>query len=55
MVEATKVDGMRDFLTLPASHPFLMKNNQAMEQAVHFLRHGRFRNSEIETNRSGPG
>jgi len=41
-VEGAKVQGMRDFLVLPYSHPFIMKKRIVFEQTVHFLRHGRF-------------
>lgn len=41
-VESTKVEGMSRFLMLPVSHPFIMKDNKAIEQTVHFLRHGSF-------------
>ncbi len=41
-VESTKVAGMCGFVALPATHPFLMKNNQAIEQVIHFLVHGQF-------------
>jgi len=42
-VERTKVDGMTDHLVLPTSHPFLLRNREAIAQTVHFLRQGEFR------------
>lgn len=42
-VEATKVEGMQDFIALPATHPFLMKNQAVIEQTLHFLKHGMFK------------
>lgn len=42
-VESTKVEGMADFIALPATHPFLMKNDAVIEQTVEFLKHGRFK------------
>ena len=33
---------MKDFLVVPSSHPFLMRDGQVIEQTVHFLRHGSF-------------
>ncbi|MDG9668974.1 alpha/beta fold hydrolase [Hahella sp. CR1] len=41
-VERAKLTGMRDFLVLPATHPFIMRNQTALEQTLHFLREGRF-------------
>ena len=42
-VEATKVEGMDDFVALPTTHPFMMKNNAVIKQTVHFLKHGSFK------------
>jgi len=42
-VERTKLEGMRDHLVLPTSHPFLLRNREAIAQTVHFLREGEFR------------
>lgn len=41
-VEATKVAGMTDFVTLPVSHPFIMTDPDAMAQTVAFIVNGRF-------------
>ena len=41
-VEHTKVAGMKAHLVLHVSHPFLMKNAQAIRETIHFLRHGQF-------------
>ena len=45
-VESTKVEGMKDFVALPTTHPFMMKNDTVIEQVVHFLKEGRFEESE---------
>ncbi|MDF3014484.1 MAG: alpha/beta fold hydrolase [Cellvibrio sp.] len=41
-VENTKIEGMRDFISLPVSHPYIMKDKEAIAQTIHFLRHGTF-------------
>jgi pimeloyl-ACP methyl ester carboxylesterase len=41
-VESAKLQGMRDFVVLPVSHPFLMKDDEAIKQTIHFLRNGNF-------------
>ena len=41
-VEAARVEGMRDFLVVPHSHPFIMRATEVMRQTVFFLRSGRF-------------
>jgi pimeloyl-ACP methyl ester carboxylesterase len=45
-VERTKVTGMSDFLVLAATHTFIMNSDEAISQALHFLRHGYFRRDE---------
>jgi pimeloyl-ACP methyl ester carboxylesterase len=41
-VARTQVAGMSDHLTLHATHPLIMRNREAVRQALHFLEHGRF-------------
>jgi pimeloyl-ACP methyl ester carboxylesterase len=41
-VERTRLDGMTDFITLPHSHTFIMRADEAAAQTEHFLRYGRF-------------
>ncbi|PPE73843.1 alpha/beta hydrolase [Solimonas fluminis] len=41
-VTRTRLDGMQDFLLLPTSHPFMMRQPEALRQTLHFLRQGRF-------------
>lgn len=41
-VERAKIAGMKDFIVLHATHPFIMKNKAAISQVVAFLKNGRF-------------
>jgi len=41
-VENAKLEGMEDFLVLPATHPFIMKNTGAIAQTIYFINHGYF-------------
>lgn len=41
-VERTRVDGMKDHIVVPVTHPFLMKRQQVIDLTVKFLAHGRF-------------
>ncbi len=41
-VSRAKIKGMRDFIALPVSHPFIMRDPDAIRYTLHFLRHGRF-------------
>lgn len=42
-VAATMVEGMTDHLTLPTTHPTIVRDPLAIEQVLAFLRDGRFR------------
>lgn len=41
-VASAKIEGMRDFLLVPAVHPFLMNHKQTIHQTIHFLEYGSF-------------
>ncbi len=41
-VRSTRLPGMDDFIVLPYSHRSLLKSDEVIEQALHFLRHGVF-------------
>jgi triacylglycerol lipase len=49
-VERTKLEGMTDHRVLPTSHPFLMRNREAIAQTVHFLREGSFQPVSLAEN-----
>ena len=41
-VESAKLRGMRDFIVVPHTHTFIMRSTTVADEAVHFLRSGRF-------------
>jgi len=45
-IENTRLEGMKDFLVVPANHSFLMDHPDAIRQTANFLRHGRFERAE---------
>ena len=48
-IESANVEGMADFLTVHASHPFIMRNKTVITQCLYFLRHGKFKKSPISS------
>lgn len=44
-VSSTKMQKMDDFIVLPVSHTFIMRNDKVIEKILHFLIYGRFHNS----------
>lgn len=45
-VESTKLEGMKDHIEMAATHPFMMKNDNVIEQVIHYLKHGSFKREE---------
>lgn len=45
-IENTKIEGMKDHVTLPVTHPFMMKNNDVINQVIQYLRHGDFNHAK---------
>ncbi|MEE9502470.1 MAG: hypothetical protein V3V48_10370, partial [Candidatus Aminicenantaceae bacterium] len=45
-VESMKIQGMKDFIILPLTHAFIMKNDDVIAQVIHFLEHGVFNREE---------
>ena len=46
-VESTKIEGMKDFITLPISHTFMMQDYETLSQTLHFLDLGCFDHSRL--------
>lgn len=45
-LENTKIDGMHDFIALPVSHPFIMKDKTSIRQSLYYLQQGHFLHDE---------
>ena len=41
-IERAKVEGMKDYKVIHATHPYIMKNNEAVTAAIQFLKSGSF-------------
>ncbi len=44
-IERAKLAGMKDFIIIHATHPFIMRNREAIQQTIYFLRNGNFQKS----------
>lgn len=47
-VDHAKLDGMKDFLVLRCSHPYIMKSDHAIVQTLQFLKHGQFQHAPTD-------
>lgn len=45
-VTRTMVAGMQDFLVVPRTHTFIMQNRDVINQAIFFIKHGRFKQGQ---------
>ena len=45
-VEDTRLDGMKDFLVVHHSHPFIMQSGEVIDQVISFLKSGMFGKSD---------
>lgn len=45
-IESAKLDGMKDFKIMPATHTFMMRKRSVMDEVVYFLAHGSFQLEE---------
>lgn len=52
-VDRAKVDGMRDFLVVHKSHPFIMNSSYVQKETLHFLQYGIFKHGEPLSPASG--
>ena len=41
-IESAHLKNEKDFIDVPVSHPFLMKDNQVIENVVRFIKYGKF-------------
>lgn len=46
-VERTKLAGMKDHIVIHATHPFIMRNREAIRQTIQFLRMGVFDHANV--------
>ncbi len=47
-VASARLEGMRDFLVVPVSHPFLMRDEAVIAQTLRYLREGGFEHPPVE-------
>ncbi len=51
--ENAKIEGMKDFAVVPATHTFMMNKPEVIKMTINFLKHGRFNPQEDEQAEDG--
>jgi len=41
-IESARIEGMKDFIIIHSTHPFIMKNKRAIMQTIAFIKNGKF-------------
>jgi len=41
-VSRAQLAGMKDFIVMPYTHPFIMRRKAVIDQALHFIQQGTF-------------
>jgi hypothetical protein len=57
-IDRARLEGMADFIVVPASHPFIMDNREAIRQTIRFLKTGAFEHGSpdaVPDDRVHPG
>lgn len=49
-VENAKLEGMKDFLVVHKTHPFIMNDDEVIKQIIFFIKNGMFEKNENRTN-----
>ena len=53
-IESAKMKGMKDHVTLPATHAFISWKPSVQKQVIHFLKNGKFSQAHISSHKINP-